>query len=83
MPDAPVRVVHVITRMILGGAQESTLALCDGLCRRPDWDLTLITGPPIGPRPPAQGRSPLRMSPRHGHDVVMVQIASQSWPRTW
>lgn len=49
MPDAPVRVAHVITRMILGGAQESTLALCDGLRRRPGWDPVLVTGPPLGP----------------------------------
>jgi len=49
MPDAAVRVVHVITRMILGGAQESTLAICDGLRRRPGWDAVLVTGPPIGP----------------------------------
>jgi len=50
MPHAPVRVVHVITRMILGGAQESTLAICDGLrAARPAWDTILISGPPIGP----------------------------------
>jgi glycosyltransferase involved in cell wall biosynthesis len=49
MPDDAVRVVHVITRMILGGAQESTLAICDGLRRRPGWDVSLVTGPPIGP----------------------------------
>lgn len=49
MADAPVRVAHIITRMILGGAQESTLAICDGLRRRPGWDPVLITGPPLGP----------------------------------
>jgi len=49
MPDVPVRVAHIITRMILGGAQESTLAICDGLRRRPGWDPVLITGPPLGP----------------------------------
>ena len=49
MPLAPVRVAHVITRMILGGAQESTLAICDALRRRPGWEPVLITGPPLGP----------------------------------
>ncbi len=49
MPDATVRVAHIITRMILGGAQESTLALCDGLRKRAGWQTVLLTGPPSGP----------------------------------
>ncbi len=42
------RICHVITRMILGGAQENTLLTCEGLHAR-GHDVTLITGPPIGP----------------------------------
>ena len=42
------RIVHVITRMILGGAQENTLLTCEGLCAR-GHDVTLITGPALGP----------------------------------
>jgi len=42
------RIVHVITRMILGGAQENTLITCEGLRAR-GHDVTLITGPPLGP----------------------------------
>ncbi len=49
MGTAPVRVAHVITRMILGGAQENTLHTCDILHRRPEWEVLLVTGPPIGP----------------------------------
>lgn len=49
METASVRVAHVITRMILGGAQENTLHTCDVLHRRPGWEVLLITGPPIGP----------------------------------
>lgn len=49
MGTASVRVVHIITRMILGGAQENTLHTCDLLNRRPGWDVLLVTGPPIGP----------------------------------
>ena len=49
MGTAPVRVVHLITRMILGGAQENTLHTCDLLNRRPEWDVLLVTGPPLGP----------------------------------
>ena len=48
MATAPVRVCHVITRMILGGAQENTLHTCD-LLRRRGWDVPLVTGPPLGP----------------------------------
>ncbi|MHC4788575.1 MAG: glycosyltransferase family 4 protein [Planctomycetota bacterium] len=49
MADAPVRVAHIITRMIVGGAQENTLHTCDLLRRRTGWDVLLVTGPPIGP----------------------------------
>lgn len=42
------KVVHVITRLILGGAQENTILTCEGLARR-GHDVTLITGPPRGP----------------------------------
>jgi len=49
MGTAPVRVAHVITRMILGGAQENTLHTCDILHRRPEWEVLLVTGPPLGP----------------------------------
>jgi glycosyltransferase involved in cell wall biosynthesis len=48
MGTAPVRVCHLITRMILGGAQENTLHTCDQLRRR-GWDVLLVTGPPLGP----------------------------------
>lgn len=43
------RVVHIITRMILGGAQENTLLTCRGLHENPDYDVTLVTGPALGP----------------------------------
>jgi glycosyltransferase involved in cell wall biosynthesis len=49
MGTGPVRVAHIITRMILGGAQENTLHTCDALHRRAEWDVLLVTGPPIGP----------------------------------
>jgi len=43
------RVAHVITRMILGGAQENTLLNCEDLLRDYSDDVLLITGPSIGP----------------------------------
>lgn len=42
------RVVHIITRLILGGAQENTLITCRLLAER-GHDVTLITGPALGP----------------------------------
>ena len=44
-----IRIVHVITRMILGGAQENTLLTCRGLHEDPDYEVTLVTGPALGP----------------------------------
>jgi glycosyltransferase involved in cell wall biosynthesis len=43
------RIVHVITRLILGGAQENTLLTVDGLHHRHQDDVTLISGPAEGP----------------------------------
>ena len=42
------KIVHIITRLILGGAQENTLITCKLLTER-GHDVTLITGPAIGP----------------------------------
>ena len=42
------RIVHVITRLILGGAQENTLITCRLLAER-GHEVTLITGPALGP----------------------------------
>jgi glycosyltransferase involved in cell wall biosynthesis len=44
-----VRITHVITRLILGGAQENTLASAIGLARRPGFQVRLISGPSHGP----------------------------------
>lgn len=42
------KIVHIITRLILGGAQENTLITCKLLAER-GHEVTLITGPAIGP----------------------------------
>src|SRR3954466_6134927 len=42
------RITHIITRLIIGGAQENTLLSCEGQHDR-GHDVTLITGPAIGP----------------------------------
>jgi len=43
------KVVHIITRLILGGAQENTLLTVEGFDRKPAWRTTLVTGPALGP----------------------------------
>lgn len=45
----PIRVLHVITRMIVGGAQENTLLSVEGLDRLPGYDVTLCSGIDNGP----------------------------------
>jgi len=42
------KIVHIITRLILGGAQENTIITCKVLAQR-GHDVTLITGPALGP----------------------------------
>jgi glycosyltransferase involved in cell wall biosynthesis len=43
------RIAHVITRLILGGAQENTVLCCEDLIRDYGDQVLLITGPPRGP----------------------------------
>lgn len=40
----PLRVLHIITRMIVGGAQENTLLSVEGLDRLPEYEVTLLSG---------------------------------------
>jgi glycosyltransferase involved in cell wall biosynthesis len=42
------KIVHIITRLIVGGAQENTLLSCERQHDR-GHEVTLITGPPLGP----------------------------------
>lgn len=42
------KIMHVITRLILGGAQENTLLTVEGLLAR-GHEVALVTGPAIGP----------------------------------
>jgi glycosyltransferase involved in cell wall biosynthesis len=43
------RVTHVITRLIVGGAQENTVASVLGLRQKPGVQVGLISGPSLGP----------------------------------
>ena len=42
------KIIHIITRLIVGGAQENTLITCKVLAQR-GHDVTLVTGPALGP----------------------------------
>ncbi|HVM47829.1 MAG TPA: glycosyltransferase family 4 protein [Candidatus Acidoferrum sp.] len=42
------RVIHVITRLIVGGAQENTIASVLGLREKPDLQVKLVAGPTRG-----------------------------------
>jgi glycosyltransferase involved in cell wall biosynthesis len=42
------KVLHIITRMIIGGAQENTMYSVEGLIER-GWHADLLTGPTTGP----------------------------------
>ena len=46
MPEAKPRVIHVITRLIAGGAQENTILSCQALLDR--YEVLLVSGPPEG-----------------------------------
>ncbi len=60
------RIVHVITRLIVGGAQENTLLSCEGQ-HDLGHDVTLVTGPPAGPE-----GSLLQRARNHGYRVVVL-----------
>src|SRR3954464_6615905 len=60
------RIVHIITRLIIGGAQENTLLSCEGQ-HDLGHDVTLITGPPVGPE-----GSLLERATRYGYRVIVV-----------
>jgi len=60
------RICHVITRLILGGAQENTILTCEGLATR-GHDVTLITGPALGP----EGQL-LDRARRGGYRVILI-----------
>lgn len=60
------KIVHVITRLILGGAQENTLLSCEGQHDR-GHDVTLITGPAIGPE-----GSLIERAQRYGYRVIIL-----------
>jgi glycosyltransferase involved in cell wall biosynthesis len=60
------KIVHIITRLILGGAQENTLITCKLLAQR-GHDVTLITGPALGP----EGEL-FNLAQNQGYKIIVV-----------
>src|SRR4051794_15601019 len=61
------RIIHVITRLIVGGAQENTLLSCEGQ-HDLGHEVTLITGPALGPE-----GSLLERATRYGYRVEVIE----------
>jgi glycosyltransferase involved in cell wall biosynthesis len=61
-----VKILHIITRLIVGGAQENTLLTCEGLHRR-GHEVILLTGPSLG----AEG-SLMQRAQSTGYQVIVT-----------
>jgi len=61
------KVIHVITRLILGGAQENTLFTVEGLNEKKDYEVALVSGPALGPE-----GSLIERAKRKGINLVVV-----------
>jgi glycosyltransferase involved in cell wall biosynthesis len=70
------KILHIITRLIVGGAQENTLLTCEGLHRR-GHDVTLLTGPSPGPEGSLMERA------NHGGYKVIVTPHLVRSPHLW
>src|SRR5262249_45379892 len=53
---SPMRVTHIITRLVVGGAQENTVATVLGLRDKPDLNVDVISGPTTGPEGSLESR---------------------------
>mgnify|MGYP001208020491 CR=1 FL=1 len=59
------RIAHIITRLILGGAQENTILNCQDLIHDYGDEVLLITGPGIGPEGSLEADATARGIPLH------------------
>jgi glycosyltransferase involved in cell wall biosynthesis len=59
------RTAHIITRLILGGAQENTILNCQDLIHDHGDEVLLITGPGIGPEGSLEADATARGIPLH------------------
>src|SRR5882757_6310414 len=73
------KIVHVITSLIVGGAQENTLLSCEGQHAR-GHEVTLITGPAMGPEGSLMGRA---LAGGHKVEVIDEMRRAISAGRDW
>lgn len=66
------KIAHVITRLIIGGAQENTVLTCEGLTQR-GHEVTLIAGPETGPEGSLWPRAR-----RGGYETIEVKSLRRS-----
>ena len=69
MATKKIKIAHIITRMILGGAQENTLLTVEGLHQKEDYAVDLITGPALGPE-----GSLLERAQQNGISVILIPL---------
>lgn len=71
------RVTHVITRLIVGGAQENTVSTVLGLSQQPGVEVDLVSGPTTGSEGSLEsalaGRVPLQLEPQLVRPVSPLQ----------
>jgi glycosyltransferase involved in cell wall biosynthesis len=56
------RITHVITRLIIGGAQENTLSSVLGLRQIPGFEVQLVSGPSTGPEGSLEALDPFLLT---------------------
>lgn len=61
------KILHIITRLILGGAQENTLLTVEGLGKKKGYEVALATGPSLGPEGSLDGEAE-----RKGIELIRV-----------
>jgi len=66
------KIVHIITRLIIGGAQENTLLSCEGQHDH-GHEVTLITGPAIGPE-----GSLMKRAQEYGYKVIVIDAMKRA-----
>ena len=66
------KIVHIITRLIVGGAQENTLLSCEGQ-HDLGHEVTLITGPAVGPEGSLMDRAR-----QYGYRVEVIEAMGRA-----